>query len=446
MMARAVFEIARDFQDKIFGDLKQAQSFKDMAQESVLSDFQIPEKLSATRLGNLNNQFAIQDRANTFATDLAANQTKSQTGVVTAGTALLQAQEDAANFQDNATLERLKKENELAKEKEARRKYVFLADNAQKQEELLKLEVEGEIAAQRANIEENMNTFEKYQANREFDGIMAEIPDWESLPQGQRVMLVWDKAKGKNISKPAMELVKLRLREEMSDDVAALKYLDEILFEKNSATTVADAAKVNAMVKKFAMSMRNVDRQTLTFAISKGILSAADFNPLIFDALSAGTDPSLLVEQTTPDGAPVENILDDPTDTSLEGTTTPAPLSPELAPTEPTGATPVDAATQPPVLEPDLPEPQLSAEDLALNSNMTLKQVEETLKTMTGEAVQVVLTIPKSPVEATELIANLESIGAMLDKTTEGDQKEAALNIIVERIIDITEQFAGTGE
>ena len=446
-MARAVFEIARDFQDKIFGDLKQAQSFKDMAQESVLSDFQIPEKLSKTRLGNITNQFDIQNRLNTFDTELDTNRIKSQAGLVTAGTDLKQAQEDAANFQDTATLERLKKQNDIDKEKAARAKYTFLADNADKQQELLTLEVEGEIAAQRAAIEENMNTFEKYQADREFAGIMSEIPDWESLPKGQRVMLVWDKAKGKNISKPAMELVKLRLREEMSEDIASLKYLDEILFEKNSATTQADAAKVNAMVQKFALSMRNVDRQTLTFAISKGILSAKDFNPLIFDALVRGTDPALLAEPTAVDAAqPEATPIDGATPSSLEGTTTPPAMEPQpdIAETPPV---PSEAPAEVvPAVEPDLPEPQLAPEDLALNSNMTLKQINETLKSMSGEAVSVILAIPKTPTEATQVISDLESIGKMLDEMVDDGKKEAKLNLIVERIVDITEQFTGSGE
>ena len=428
-MARPIFEIAKSFQDKIFGDLEQAQSFKDNARDSVLADFRIPEELSKTRLNNTNNQFDLQNRLNTFNTDLEKNRLSSQLDLKT-------TQEGLSTFDEESKLREITRQNKMEAEKAAREKYVFLADNAGLRNEKLKLEVEAENARNRAVIEESMNSFEKYQAENEYNSVIDEIGDWATLPQGQRVMLAWDKAKGKNISRKGLELIKLKLREELSDEVATLKYFDELLFEKYSATTKADAAKYNAMANKFKLSLRGLDTQTLAYAISKGILKASDFNPMLFEAIVSATDPAAQVPQLAdiPDanGQPVPEpapTADQPpaAPTAEQTQPAPAPLEPAPAPAQ------------------DLPPPPvLTVEEIAASSDMTTEEVNAAFKGMTGEAQQVLLTIPTTPKEALDLLSNLESLGTMFERTENADTKELLMRIVANRMADVMAKYAPT--
>jgi hypothetical protein len=432
-MGRPVFEIARDFQDKIFGDLAQAQGFKDNVRDSVLADFKIPEELSKTRLNATNNQFDLQNRMNTFQSDLEANKLKSQFDVKT-------GQEANDTFAEESRLRALTRANKLAEENQAREKYKYLADHADQSFELMHTGVEAEIAKNKANIADNMNTFEKYRADSEFNTIMSEIPDWDSLPKGQRDMLLWDKAKSKNISRGGLETVKLRIREDLSEDIAALKYFDELMFEKTSATTQSDVAKYNAMVNKFILSLRNVDTQTLTFALSKGILKASDFNPLIADAITQSTDPALLAEQLP--------LPEDAADQSAVGATpnaSPAPAN-SAASVAPSPEAPVLAAPEP-MVQPDAPTENIpesniiGPEQIAQASNLSIDQVNAVLKTMSSEAQKVILTNPTSPKEADDLIKNLTSLGEMIQRDDTSENGQAILTIIAYRAAEIISKY-----
>lgn len=426
-MARAVFEIAKDFQDKIFGDLDQARKFQTDARDSVLADFQVPEKLSATRLANMNNQFALQDRANTFATDLTANGLNSQTG-------LRQAQLDASTFDSKAQLERLAIENKMIAEQKAKQEYIGLAKNAEANEELLKLKLEEEITGAKATIMENMSSFEKYQAESEYNTIMNEIPDWETLPQGQRVMLTWDKAKGKTISKKGLSLIKLKLREELSDELATLQYFDEVLTAKNTATTVAGVAKFNAVRNKFILSLRGLDTQTLAFAVGKGILSASDFNPVMFEAIVNGTNPNAVANIGDPNADPAAAQAGQPIQDAGVAAA-PAPAQP--------------AAAEPPVpSEAPAPEtvvPSVMPEQIAMDSDMSLKEVNDAISSMPGESQAVILKVPASPAEAISVIENLKAIGAFQESQTGAKNNDLIMKLLIARIVNITETFSTGG-
>lgn len=77
-MARPVFEIARDFQNKVKEDIQSGYEFKDTVRKDFVADAKVPEALRTTQLNTRNAEFDIDELNQNFGTDLATSGLNAQ--------------------------------------------------------------------------------------------------------------------------------------------------------------------------------------------------------------------------------------------------------------------------------------------------------------------------------------------------------------------------------
>jgi hypothetical protein len=156
-------------------------------------------------------------------------------------------------------------------------------------------------------IVEAQNTFEKYQTDKEYNQVMVAMEDWESQPKGARAQFIWDRAKSLNVSKPTLDLIKLKIKEELSDDIASLKSAEEHRLNIAAYNAIASAGGELTSSQKIELStlmqklqaIENstaIDFMSLKFARERGILPLSEM----------GAFASQLIDQKTA-LAPVSN-------------------------------------------------------------------------------------------------------------------------------------------
>ena len=207
-MARTVFEIAQSLQNKIENDLQFPYRQKEVIRQSFLADDQMPELMTRTRLNTLNNRFEIQDRVNTWESDLGASRAKSEND------RLIQ-EDNLRTFNDRARLEELKREKERLEVEEGIMTFP-------EQAELDRLEREKAITDTQLGILDNDIILSNPEAYRELKSLEQQL----ALLQGRSDIDDFEKKRQAEIIERQMR--EIRNKVQIEEDKATLENMDEI--------------------------------------------------------------------------------------------------------------------------------------------------------------------------------------------------------------------------
>lgn len=169
---------ARDARNFILESLDYAATAGNQFNENFVGQQQIPERLSRTRLNDLNNRFGIEDRQNTWETDLERNRLESELGVRTNRYALddFDAAREAERRQRDLQLQKAEQELEFFDEERINRRLAL--DNE-------RLRLEGEI--------------EKRTFDNQYDELIGAIEGYAFLPALERYTRLMDLADARKV-------------------------------------------------------------------------------------------------------------------------------------------------------------------------------------------------------------------------------------------------------
>lgn len=169
---------ARDARNFILESLDYAATAGNQFNENFVGQQQIPERLSRTRLNDLNNRFGIEDRQNTWGTDLERNRLESELGVRTNRYELddFDAAREAERRQRDLQLQKAEQELEFFDEERINRRLQL--DNE-------RLRLEGEI--------------EKRTFDNQYDDLIGAIEGYAFLPALERYTRLMDLADARKV-------------------------------------------------------------------------------------------------------------------------------------------------------------------------------------------------------------------------------------------------------
>lgn len=197
-------DVAEQARNQILGSIDWASTFGNQLNENFVGQQEIPERLTRTRLNNLNNQFGISERLQNWTNDLEASGAESQFNN-------WYNQYRTNEFDDITRLESLQREADLLQSRAN-------IDNFEQSQKLQNIQQEQAIL-------ESEEAIDKMTFDRMYEQLVSSIPDYYSMSPSQRYEAATDLANEQG----APDRVKARIRrkyiESSQEDLENLRKL-----------------------------------------------------------------------------------------------------------------------------------------------------------------------------------------------------------------------------
>jgi hypothetical protein len=435
-MAKTVFEIAREVQSKLEDDLTFPLRQKEAFRQSFLADERMPEEMTQTRLNTMNNRFDMQNRANTWNQELANNQLDAQfTGMQTQG--------NIDTFAEKQRLEKLKREADEQKYRLDMEKDKFDLQNIDRKRDEWEAKSKADIAAEKQRLYESEDKITAFGADREFKEIMAQFPDWESMPGSQKAQALWEATRSKDIA--IRNRAKLTIKESVWEPIVPkIKMLEDFIISKRvyEGLESPTSAQEKEYLSKKAMAERSVkqfDYDTFNYLLDSGIVGSAEVAPDVLLFLEAAQQSLQSVDPAT--GAPVPSPENQPV-VPTEPTTPIQPAPIQEVPVTPAESLPVPQAEQPPA-----PIASTIVDSIAQNSGFTTDEINYVIsKTKLPDVIKSALTRePETEEETGQMIKALYKMASMMlssgQKLTE--EANALIGVMNTRATQLEEKLNG---